>query len=554
MKSRTLSCNAVLKKDILRFAPTWGLYSGFLLFLSYLIINDLDGIALYNAQTLCAGSPFFAVVCFGYAILNAQLLFGYLCDSRMCNSIHAFPLRRESWFFTHVTAGLLFFLVPTGAFALIQSLLCGEYLYVPFLWLAQHTMQYLFFFGLAVLCMFLTGSRFASALVYLGFNGLSMVAYWIYESLLLPLMYGVQGDDGIFLLLCPLVSLCSTVEPMQYIHSRQDILLSGPDWAYVAVLAGLGLLFLGASLLLYRRRKLECAGDFVAENWEKPIFLSVYSLCAGTALAAFISLLYSYQNPLSSVVWILIGLAVGVITGRMLLQRTPRVFDRHTLRSYLALGLAVVAVMVLFTLDAFGIRRYVPQEDQVAQVNVSVSGNSGLFTDRDDIQKVLQLHQYTVDNYGSQPKYSYSRFTLTYTLTDGRIVERRYKVPEESINSKSPLWTKLMAVCTDEDFLFGTNQGPLWEQKITYAYLSGDWDGWELSKHQAIALLDALRQDAREGNLLPNICDRYIDKGYPYSVEFTFDCGESYLGYSTIAIPQEATHAMELIASFEKNK
>lgn len=554
MKSRTLSCKAVLKKDILRFAPTWGLYSALLLFIAYLMINERDSIALYNAQALCAGSPFFAVVCFGYAILNAQLLFGYLFDSRMCNSIHAFPLRRESWFFTHVTGGLLFFLVPTGAFALLQSLLCGEYIYVPFLWLAQHTMQYLFFFGLAVLCMFLTGNRFASALVYLGFNGLSMVAYWIYESLLLPLMYGVQGDDGIFLLLCPLVSLCSTVEPMQYIHSRQDILLSGPDWAYVAVLAGLGLLFLGASLLLYRRRKLECAGDFVAENWEKPIFLSVFSLCAGTALAAFVRLLYSYQNPLSSVVWILIGLAVGVVTGRMLLQRSTRVFDRHTLRSYLALGLAVVAVMVLFTLDVFGLRRYVPQEDRVAQVNVSVAGHSGLLTNRDDIQKVLQLHRYTVDNYGTQPRQSYSSFTLSYTLTDGRTVERRYKVPQESMNSNSPLWTKLMAVCADEDFLFGTNLGPLWEQKITYGYLHGDSDSFELSRNQALALLEALRQDAREGNLQPNVFYKYIGVEHPYSVDFTFDYGEAYLGFSTVTVSREATHAMELIASFQKNK
>ena len=101
----------IFKKNLTRFAPCWGLYTiGLLMALVTLIgsgsrwfsTNVCDFIHILCAITPC------------YALLCAQLLFGDLYSARMCNALHALPLRRETWFCTHVLSGVLFSLVPVG--------------------------------------------------------------------------------------------------------------------------------------------------------------------------------------------------------------------------------------------------------------------------------------------------------------------------------------------------------------------------------------------------------------------------------------------------------
>ena len=105
MKSRTSFFDrTVLKKDITRFAPLWALY-----LIGGLMIAISSGISGDELNEVLGG---LGIVSFSYAILVAQLLFGDLFNTRLCNALHAMPLRREGWFFTHVIAGILFSLVP----------------------------------------------------------------------------------------------------------------------------------------------------------------------------------------------------------------------------------------------------------------------------------------------------------------------------------------------------------------------------------------------------------------------------------------------------------
>lgn len=49
-----------------------------------------------------------------------MLLFGDLYNSRMCNALHAMPMRRETLFLTNVVSGLLFSMIPTAVMALLS--------------------------------------------------------------------------------------------------------------------------------------------------------------------------------------------------------------------------------------------------------------------------------------------------------------------------------------------------------------------------------------------------------------------------------------------------
>ena len=55
-----------------------------------------------------------------FAPLVAMLLFGDLYNSRMCNALHAMPVRRETLFLTNVVSGLLFSMIPTAVMALLS--------------------------------------------------------------------------------------------------------------------------------------------------------------------------------------------------------------------------------------------------------------------------------------------------------------------------------------------------------------------------------------------------------------------------------------------------
>ena len=99
MKSRTSSFNlTVFKKDITRFAPSWGAYL-ILLLLVLTTISD-SGYAYHRARNVQD-----AIVAMGwanliYGVVVAQLIFGDLYNPRLCNALHAMPITRDGWFAT----------------------------------------------------------------------------------------------------------------------------------------------------------------------------------------------------------------------------------------------------------------------------------------------------------------------------------------------------------------------------------------------------------------------------------------------------------------------
>ena len=102
MKSRTSFFNlTALRKNITRFAPVWALYliGGLLIGLNS--ISTFTPEYGHGARSLANSIGPMAIINFLYAIIAAELLFGDLFNSRLCNALHAFPMRRESWFATH---------------------------------------------------------------------------------------------------------------------------------------------------------------------------------------------------------------------------------------------------------------------------------------------------------------------------------------------------------------------------------------------------------------------------------------------------------------------
>lgn len=422
MKLKTSSSKlTVLKKDLTRFAPAWALYGVFLLLMYIVVINSRGS---YAAEGFYDTTWALAIINFCYALICAELLFGDLFSSRMANALHAMPVRREMWFANHMVSGLLFSIVPNAILALGMIPTCADVPALPWLWLLTNLCQYLFFFGLAAVCAMCVGSRFAMVVVYGLANFGSLLVYWLLDTLYIPQLPGVILPSESFMKWCPVVYGSMEIPYSrhmtgEYPNEIMHLELNPEILAYIGILAAVGAAFAVIALVLYRKRHLEAAGDFIAVNWLKPVFLVLYTLMMG---AAFQFLLDLFATD-SDYVYLVIGVLVGYFTGQMLLMRTTRVFGKKSVLGFAALAAALVISFVITAMDPLGIASFVPEPEKVASVSI----NSEESDDPDVIKVITQVHQAALQpESGSE----YATLGLTYTMADGSTVQRRYVIPK----------------------------------------------------------------------------------------------------------------------------
>ena len=535
MKSRTSFFNvAAFKKNLTRFAPAWGLY-GLLLLLVLLGNGDLSEQAFADSMrgTILA----MAILNFFYALLCAQLIFGDLFSSRMCNALHAMPMRREGWFLTNVASGMLFSLAPNTVIALLCTVFCGEYWMIPLLWLCAVTMQFLFFFGVAVFSTYLVGHRFAMALVYVILNGFSVILYWLVYSIFEPMLYGVTISQDWFLDLCPVVKMCN----FHYMEIGWENMVSywrfDDGWGYLGICAGLGILAMALALLCYRKRNLETAGDFAAVKPVGPIFLLLYTICGGACCHGFFSLFVGEENE----IFLFLGLAIGFFTGLMLLQRTVRVFKVKNFLGFGAVVLAMIISIVVVRADLLGIVRWMPKVEQIKSVSITtnrISADQLILTEEEDVEKILQIHQYGLENRkASTDGRRDTRVILTYTLRSGAVRQREYYV-----NVGTACGDMLRFYFSRPEMVLGDIYGKLDEFTLQGVELP-DGKAFIVSAEALRALMDAIMADCAGGDLAQDwaFTEPYGDQ-YWINLQFVNQEGSHY--YSDIVFTQISTNLM----------
>ncbi len=572
MKLRALSFNkTLLRKDIFRFAPLWAIY-----FIGGLLVmmTSLVGLGAHAASVLNETMGPFAVINMIYAALVAQMLFGDLFNSRLCNALHALPMRRETWFATHITAGIAYSVVPHLVAAIFFLPRLEVFGWVAFVWVAVMLMEYLFFFGLAVFCVMCTGNRFAQVAVYAILNFLSMIVHWFVSVIYQPLLYGVQiGEEG-FVTFCPVAKMSSFYELLRFEwvveYNTLGILQSeghyvymgaGEGWGYLGICAGIGVAFLVAALFLYRKRKLECAGEFVAFQQLKPVVSVVFALCIGAVVSAFGQ---SFVANNAYLVFLIIGLVVGWFGGQMLLQRTVRVFKTKAFVNLVVLGLALLLTVGLTAWDPVGITRYVPDEDSIQRIEFAqgtLYAYSGADVDTknaENFPEIIQIHKKILEDRG-QCTGAYRTVSIRYTLKSGQKITRTYQVYTES-----SAWMKIQNLLNRPAYLLGETDWNAWYKSINQAYFNGHtvkdlvMNFNELKKdEQALPLsaytvenelLRAVFEDAKAGNLMnQQAYDKEICQ-YHVSIQRTKDDGTRV--HMEVYIPLRAEKCQEWIKKY----
>ena len=587
MKLRTSFFDkTVFFKNVTRFAPVWGLYSlGLVMALMTMASSDLE---YWQVDALGESIQLMPLVNMGYALVCAMLLFGDLFNARMCNALHALPLRRECWFSTNVISGLAFAIVPNLVMTLIAIPLCASSIVtdgwqVPLYWLLGSCLQFIAFFGIAVFSIFCAGSKFASLVVYGIVNFFSVLVYVLVAAVYTPMLYGIHTGETPFLNFCPVVQMMEK----GYIHTEQlwaetypPQLMGGmftvtDHWASLWIYAAVGVMLIAVALLMYRKRHLETAGDFIAVKPLRPVFLVIYTLCAGVAFFAFQELFLG--GPLTYF-WLYIGLAVGFFTGLMLLERTVRVFRKKNFALCGVLMLIFSLTLVATALDIFGIEIWMPEKSEVKSVTVhdrhvyyaaNYDSLSGVVLEDEDIEKALRLHElaleeqkyfdnlaigsgyYAIDSmligYEGGPARNAVSFTLVYELTDGRRVTRYYY---GFVDSEIGGILKPMFSSPEQVLDFPASQIPDFVTSIEEITLDGELVTEKLDDQQRQKLLEAIVADCEEGNMAQNWAFHPTEEQeFPvYYLDFQYQEQDIYnSNWKTVTVFPECRHTIAFI-------
>ncbi len=565
MKSRTSFFNQTLfRKNLTRFAPVWGCYLLCLMLGLIVMYTDQNSrqVNFWFASHMAQCIQVMGAVNLLFAPLAAMLLFGDLFHSRMCNALHAMPVRRETFFATNVASGLTCSLVPTAIMALLSMpLLMGTVVQgawrIAVLWFIAANLQFVFFFGMAVLAVFCTGNRIFMAAVYAGLNAGPYLVYYLVDTIYTPMLYGVITPSVLVTALTPISGM--TQNTFVEVENFNDLmnLFRGREAEAVArfwvnecyydllVWALVGVAFLAAALVLYRKRDLECAGDAVAFPVLGPVLQVAASVCvcAGAGILLNVFFGYSYRNY-PSILYIVLacGLAVGWFAARMLLDRSTRVFRPKNWVGLLAMAAVVTVSLFLTHVDIFGIETWIPKAEKVVQVNLGGIRSEIELTDREDIEKIIHLQELALEDriedagrypvryleanfdsysgvympdegfrYGEEgdyddyePHMNADQIYLTYTLENGKVVQRKYniwasleegEIVKEFANRWDVLWTdaaRFWNLETDEFQL---------DQVFRIEFHNTELEDEEVQPGMADALIAAMKADAAEGNM-----------------------------------------------------
>lgn len=466
MKSKISFFNAGLFKSTLRrFWPLWTIhFAGWLLFLPVLtLMNNLGPNKSTNFIFAICESAVFAssVVAFIMAILAAMAVFSFMYSSRSTGLIASLPVRREAIFGSAwlggvfaVLASNLVIALLTFLFSLDATINTALAFKAAFTWLGVYSMQFILFYGIASLTAVMTGSIAVLPILYIIFNFLAVGMESIIRLDFSCLIWGMSNGsfDCVLDFLSPLVYMVGSFVPdVEYntpyvadtlgsLLDRECVAVTYSHWLPTVIYCLVGLIFSAAALMVFRKRRMESAGDVVAVRCMHPVFkygVTVCSaLCGGLLLYTVLFALFESRSAsvFIMILSMIIFAFIGYFGAKMLLEKSFHVF-RGSWVGFIVVCCLCAVFTLCCDLDVCGIGAYVPKEGSIKSITVYQTGS---VEDPAIIENYRQLHEKIVSYKDEYEHIVYSDDTesimFEYKLKNGRTVSREYTLPMDDEN------------------------------------------------------------------------------------------------------------------------
>ena len=411
---------------------------------------------------ICESAVFASpIIAFIMAILAAMAVFSFMYSSRSTGLIASLPVRREAIFGStwlggvfvivgsNLVIALLTFLFSLGATtsaALAFKAVC--------IWLGVYSMQFILFYGIASLTAVMTGSIAVLPILYIIFNFLVVGMEAIIRLDFSCLIWGMSNGsfDCVLDFLSPLFYMVGSFVPdVEYntpyvadtlgsLLDRECVAVTYSHWLPTVIYCLVGLIFSAAALMVFRKRRMESAGDVVAVRCMHPVFkygVTVCSaLCGGLLLYTVLFALFESRSAsvFIMILSMIIFAFIGYFGAKMLLEKSFHVF-RGSWVGFIVVCCLCAVFTLCCDLDVCGIGAYVPKEGSIKSITVY---QRGPVEDPAIIENYRQLHEKIVSYKDEYEHIVYSDDTesimFEYELKNGRTVSREYTLPMDDEN------------------------------------------------------------------------------------------------------------------------
>ncbi len=527
--SKTSFFNTTLfTKNLKRFWPIWSSYFAiWFLFLPMVLLN-IPGNRFDNL--LYSYILYGIIIGFIYSAICAMALFSYMYSSKSAGMFHALPMTRQTMFITNYLSGLVYMLAPNLIIALLLipiGAARGDLDMISVLtWLGVVSGTEFFFFSFAAFCGQFTGVLVALPVFYLIWNFAVYVLELVVSCFMELLVWGYTPFDWNGLsFLSPVIYMLQTYET-NYVGTTDSYVFINGHITVWYVMAGVVLAVL--SLLLYKNRRVESAGDVISVKAARPVFRWGVALYVSLLLTLLVAAMFDIRIdstplafPLTALSLVVTGF-IGWFVAEMLMKKSFRVFNRKNLGSFAAFVVIALLCVTVTAFDVLGIESHIPDREDIEFI--CISGTD--FTTEEDIDAAIAFHQQILDSkdqllatdqgyegyFSSGEDYSYLQsIYMCYYLKNGDCVARYYNLPvdpQTQADSSSLANQYEQLVNSGDKIIQRTFGQPLTKERLSSVsigfYNEDNWSQITLSGDEAWLLAQAVCADLVEMNMNSN--------------------------------------------------
>lgn len=405
-------------------------------------------------------------------VVAAVVVFKYMQQSASVTYMHSLPLSRARLFNSNLVSGLLMSLLPMLLTGLIMLIIAKPAYYLSWIedgslaenavnlftrsaicsWMWQGFIMILFVYAISVFAGMITGNSVIHLLASFFFLFLLPLMYLVLNIYFEQYLFGYYGLDSDLMM-----------KLSAWMHA---LLGEGYTATLAAVYIAVSLLLIAVSAIFYQKRKMEKAGDAITVRFMIPVINYIIAFLGMTLMGFFFSALASEDFGPYFYAGLAAGTLIFFIIGRMLVLKTPRIFNKNSLISFGIYCLIAVIFIAALLLDITGYEKYIPKKPKQAYVSAfeftggsrfEASANSifadddngFIFTEPDNIQAVTAFHKSIIDdanelrNYDWSKPYNATRAWVRFSYSkDPLSYEREYYLPYKYI-AESPYLEQL---------------------------------------------------------------------------------------------------------------
>ncbi len=484
MKSKISFFNkTIFWKNVTLYWPIWGIYALISLIMQSGMVwlcNNMefyfkgysDEMQLRDLLDSLQFDGYVTLIAFG-ALFTGMALYSYMYNAKSANMIHSLPVDRTQLFGTTLISGWAFLVVPLFATALLTSLFCLIYT-IPGIgyvwgWFFATAALAIIAFGIVSICALFTGHIVVLPLYVVAVNLFSWLVYYLVNAVVTTFGFGItvlgSSAEATAVVFCPVQCFS---ENLSWIRDYSDMgELRGASLTgggYLLLYLVIAVIFYVSAYMIYRKRKIEQAGDFLTVNWVKPIFrgvVAVLGACYGAMLVReiLIDTRLGCGMPLF-ICMLFIFAVVFYFAADMFIKKSFRVFKK---RNWVGCGITSVVVLVAF-FSMYGLaeqyEKDVPELEELKYAEIRLGYSITLYGE--DAAKIIEIQNdilekadYIEERVANGNRY-YNMVSIQYQKKDGERIYRRYPLSQEDENLRA-IYEKITALeANEENYLVNT--------------------------------------------------------------------------------------------------